>query len=229
MDEKHLQRNAKALARYHAMSDEKKLERKKRDHERYIKNKEKLREYQKEYHKKNKENINNKKRTIRAEFDENKKELQRDYDKEKYQRNKEKILEQRKLYRENNKEKIKQYNRIYRKKLLEDPLNKFKKTISKNILNCFKDRGFRKSGKTQDILGCSLDEFKLHIESKFEDWMTWDNRGLYNGELNHGWDIDHIIPISTAKTEEDIIRLNHYTNLQPLCSKINRDIKRDNV
>ena len=47
------------------------------------------------------------------------------------------------------------------------------------------------------------------------------------GELNHGWDIDHIIPVSTAKTEEDIIKLNHYTNLQPLCSYINRYVKKD--
>jgi cytidylate kinase len=53
------------------------------------------------------------------------------------------------------------------------------------------------------------------------------NRGKYNGTFNFGWDIDHMIPVSTAKTEEDVIRLNHYTNLQPLCSKINRDIKRN--
>ena len=58
--------------------------------------------------------------------------------------------------------------------------------------------------------------------------MTWDNKGLYNGELNYGWDVDHIIPIDTAVTEDDVIRLNHYTNLQPLCSKINRDIKKNN-
>ena len=55
--------------------------------------------------------------------------------------------------------------------------------------------------------------------------MTWDNYGKYNGELNYGWDIDHKIPISSAKSEEEIILLNHYTNLQPLCSKINRHIK----
>jgi hypothetical protein len=58
--------------------------------------------------------------------------------------------------------------------------------------------------------------------------------GLYNGELNYGelnygWDIDHKIPLSSGKTEEKIIELNHYTNLQPLCSKINRDIKKDNI
>ena len=34
--------------------------------------------------------------------------------------------------------------------------------------------------------------------------MNWENYGLYNGELNYGWDIDHIIPISSAKTEEEV-------------------------
>ena len=59
--------------------------------------------------------------------------------------------------------------------------------------------------------------------------MNFDNYGKYNGEFNFGWDIDHIIPTSSAKTEEEIIKLNHYTNLKPLCSKINRDIKRNNI
>jgi hypothetical protein len=67
-----------------------------------------------------------------------------------------------------------------------------------------------------------------YIESKFEDWMNWDNRGKFNGELNYGWDLDHIVPISSAVTEEDIIKLNHYTNFQPLCSYINRVIKKNN-
>ena len=57
--------------------------------------------------------------------------------------------------------------------------------------------------------------------------MNWENKGLYNGDLNYGWDIDHIIPISSAFTEVEILKLNHYTNLQPLCSKINRDIKKN--
>ena len=55
--------------------------------------------------------------------------------------------------------------------------------------------------------------YKMSIsESKFESWMTWDNYGLYNGELNYGWDIDHIIPLASAKT---------------VCSKVNRYIKKD--
>jgi 5-methylcytosine-specific restriction endonuclease McrA len=59
--------------------------------------------------------------------------------------------------------------------------------------------------------------------------MTWDNYGKYNGEFGYGWDIDHIIPISTAVNENEVIQLNNFINLQPLCSKINRDIKRDNI
>lgn len=57
--------------------------------------------------------------------------------------------------------------------------------------------------------------------------MNLENHGLYNGELDYGWDIDHIVPLSSAKTEEDVIRLSHFTNLQPLCSEVNRYIKRD--
>ena len=57
--------------------------------------------------------------------------------------------------------------------------------------------------------------------------MSWDNYGKYNGKNSFGWDIDHIIPISSAVNESEVIKLNHFTNLQPLCSKINRDIKRD--
>ena len=59
--------------------------------------------------------------------------------------------------------------------------------------------------------------------------MNWDNYGLYNGELGYGWDIDHIKPISSASTEQEVITLNHYTNLQPLCSKVNRDVKKNKV
>ena len=59
--------------------------------------------------------------------------------------------------------------------------------------------------------------------------MSWENQGLYNGTLYYGWDLDHIIPISSAVTEADIIRLNHYTNFQPLCGFNNRYIKKDGL
>jgi len=90
-----------------------------------------------------------------------------------------------------------------------------------------KRNGFGKNSKSNTILGCSFDEFKLHLESQFKSWMTWDNHGLYNGTEKYGWDIDHIIPVSTANSEIEILKLNHYTNLQPLCSYINRTVKRN--
>ena len=82
---------------------------------------------------------------------------------------------------------------------------------------------------TENIIGCSYELLLKHIESKFECWMNWNNYGLYNGELNYGWDIDHIIPLSFAKSDDELYELNHYTNLQPLCSKVNRDIKKNNI
>ena len=114
-------------------------------------------------------------------------------------------------------------------RLKSDLLYKLKKNIQRSILGSLSRNNHKKKSTTQDILGCSIKDFKLHLESKFEPWMSWDNYGLYNGELNYGWDIDHIIPTSSAGCETKLIFLNHYTNLQPLCSKVNRDIKRDNL
>lgn len=71
--------------------------------------------------------------------------------------------------------------------------------------------------------------YLTYIESKFESWMTWENYGKYNGTINYGWDIDHILPLSIAQTEEEIFKLNHFTNLRPLCSYTNRHVKSDKI
>jgi hypothetical protein len=160
--------------------------------------------------------------------------------KEYSEKNKVKLKEYKIKYKEENPERVKSSNIKYRENLKKDPsfkrkIYKPKKTIiyslRKNIYNCISKslyrKGFTKKSKSHEILGCSYKEFVSYLESKFENWMNWDNRGLYNGEFSYGWDIDHIIPLSIGKSEEEIIKLNHYTNLQPLCSKINRDIKRD--
>ena len=80
-----------------------------------------------------------------------------------------------------------------------------------------------------DILGCSFDFFKKYIESKFEDDMNWSNHGQSSVEKR--WQLDHIVPISLAKNEYEIIKLNHYSNFQPMWesdnkSKGNRVIKK---
>lgn len=125
------------------------------------------------------------------------------------------------------KEKKRQYNREYTaQRRTEDQVYKLKMNIRNLIKFCFRKKNHIKKSKTVNILGCSIENFKHHIESQFEEWMNWDNYGLFNGIPGHGWDIDHIIPIVTAKTTEDIITLNHFTNLRPLCSYENRIIKR---
>lgn len=159
--------------------------------------------------------------------------------------NKEKEALRCKLYREKNKERLKLKRKEYLKKNKEkttitktnyvrnriavDPLYKLTFTIRRAICYSFTNNGYSKKTKTFNILGCTFEQFKTHLESQFEDWMNWDNHGVYNGFEQYGWDIDHIIPIATATCEEDIIRLNHYTNLQPLCSYVNRVVKRDSI
>jgi hypothetical protein len=165
----------------------------------------------------------------------------KEYEKEYYKKNKEKILENSKKYFKENKE-IKQFknNKRYKERRVTDPIFRLSTNIKRNIRSVLKKNGYSKKSKTIEILGCSYGDFKQRIESLWliptnldengNVWMNWDNYGLYNGTPNYGWDIDHVIPSSSATTEEDVIKLNHYTNLQPLCSYINRDVKRgDNV
>lgn len=124
--------------------------------------------------------------------------------------NESKIEKQRKNYYKKNKEEIVKKNYQYcksRKK--SDPVYKLKLGIRSLILASFKSNFTTKSKKTIEILGCSFDEFKIHLESQFDDKMNWNNQGTY-------WHMDHIIPISSAETEEEVYRLNHYTNFQPL-------------
>jgi DNA-directed RNA polymerase subunit RPC12/RpoP len=116
------------------------------------------------------------------------------------------------------------------KKRREDDLYNLYEKIANSIRGSLKKINTRKDSRTVEILGCSIDEFKQHLEKQFEHWMSWDNYGKYNGELNYGWDIDHIeplFPIGVKRTKNDIVLLNHYTNLQPLCSKINRHVKKN--
>lgn len=121
-------------------------------------------------------------------------------------------------------------NRNRRDRLRKDPLYKLKCNISNRLNKALKKINESKSStKSIETIGCDIFYLKEYLEKLFESWMTWDNYGKYNGDFNYGWDIDHIIPLSSAKSKEDIIILNHYTNLQPLCSKINRDIKKDKL
>jgi hypothetical protein len=182
-----------------------------------------MREYRREYYLNNKEKILKRSNSY-------------------YIENVEKVLDRRKDYRENNVEKIKQRKREYHinnsEKIREKVKNwrennknrrvqyeKFKRNsdvnyaLRLNIRNrlkiYLKKCNFTKKNKTFDIVGCTPEFLKEHLEKQFKEGMSWENYGLY------GWHIDHIIPLSSAKTEEEIYQLSHYTNLQPLWAEDN--------
>ncbi len=183
---------------------------------------------QKKYQQKNKDKINAKRRERWAKkkkiLTELELEIIRKKDRERYQENKEKKKLRVKIYKEKNKDKIKITNRNYRiKKRKTDQMYLFREKISKTIRESFKRKKQKKTGRTVDILGCSIEFFKNYFESLFEPWMNWDNYGIYIPNSKRTWQIDHFIPLDTAKTIDDIIQLNHYTNLRPLCSKENLD------
>ena len=117
-----------------------------------------------------------------------------------------------KQYYISNKERFKQYQ-VNRRQV--DPLFKLSGGIRNLISGSFKRscKGmYIKNKKTEHILGCTMEEFIQHLQSQFRPGMYLENYGNSSGM----WNIDHIIPISSAKTEEEIYKLNHYTNLQPL-------------
>jgi len=165
------------------------------------------------------------------------KKYQDSYNKKYYVENKEKIIEQVKEYSKNNdkkfymkeychknKEKNKQYRELnkdryrelrkkYRESKKSDPLYQISLRVRKLISKVIKRNGYSKKSKTQEILGIDFDGFKLYIENLFTDGMNWENFGK--------WHLDHKIPISWGENEDDIIKLNHYTNLQPLWAEDN--------
>lgn len=183
--------------------------------------------YNQKYYQRNKEKILGNQKT--KEISETRKIKKKEWIKN----NPEKTKSYSKKYKEKNKEKIKKYFKEYNEKRLKsDELYKLKFVIRKRIRESLKYCGLNKKNRTKEILGCDIREFKQHLENQFEPWMNWDNYGNPKDgifEENKTWDIDHIIPISSTENEEEILKLNHYTNLRPLCSYINRWIKKDKI
>lgn len=95
-----------------------------------------------------------------------------------------------------------------------DPMYALSCRVRSLIRASLKARGFGKRVKTESILGCTVQEFKAHIERQFMPGMSWENRA--------DWDIDHIVPMASARDENDALALNRFTNLRPLWSLDNR-------
>lgn len=136
--------------------------------------------------------------------------------------NRERINARQRKYNTENKDKRRVYvdlnrgkiNRTRREWLKKYPAAALAERYRRRLNRSLSLIGVRKTRSSLEFLGCTFEEFVGYIESRFKGGMSWDNRSE--------WEIDHIIPISSAKTEADVIRLSHYTNLQPLCGSENR-------
>lgn len=170
-------------------------------------NRDKIKQYRKRYNKENSEKIS---KSVKEYYIENKQDILaqcKEYrDKNKYKKRK----RDRDYYRDNKKRIIKNVSEYHKKRIKEDDLYLFKHRIRTRISNSIKKGGYTKRSKTFEILGCDFDFFKEYIESQFKEGMTWNNIHL-----------DHIKPMSSATTEQEVIDLNHYTNFQPLTPKAN--------
>ncbi len=144
------------------------------------------------------------------------------YDKQYKIINRDAEKERNKSYYAYNKEEIKAKKRSYvRKKKLSDPLFKLKENLRTRLVKAVNRN--QKAGSAVTDLGCSIQEFKTYLESKFQPGMSWDNWP------RDGWHIDHIVPLCKFDLTNtiELRKACHYTNLQPLWASQNlakRDI-----
>lgn len=136
-------------------------------------------------------------------------------------------IDKQKAYRKANFDRIKKHMNIYRKinadKLRKsanqyttlrkktDPLYKFSCNVRSLLKDSFKRNKtgiYKKRTKTEALLGCTIPEFRDHLAKQFTEGMTFENHGQ--------WHVDHVIPLASAKSQSEIEKLCHYTNLQPL-------------
>lgn len=134
-----------------------------------------------------------------------------------WKNNKEEFSKSKVLYYQENKEKLAAYNcarkpqrNETRRKNYNDPLVKLKNNVRCLITTGIKKAGYTKRSKLTEILGCSFDHFKKYFEDQFTEGMTWKNIHC-----------DHIIPISLAKTEAQVLSLSNHRNFRPCFSMEN--------
>ena len=182
--------------------------------------------YRKEYREKNKDRIREQKNKYMKEYYAKNQDKIKAYQKSYYLENSDKVKERTSNWKKEHKEDVDAYNKKYRAehskehneyikmRRQEDATYKMICSIRNLLNNAFNKRtNVGKHMRAEKILGCSIDFFVEYLQNQFEEGMTIENHGE--------WHIDHKIPLSSAKTKEDVIKLNHYTNLQPLWASDN--------
>ena len=155
---------------------------------------------------------------------------EKEYNKKYYQKNKEKVRERIKIWTEKNKDKIRLYTQQNRSKLSEyfskydknrlltDIEYKIRKGLSRRINMAVRNQNSIKAYKTMDLVGCSIQQLREHLEKQFTEGMSWNNYGK--------WEIHHIIACTyfiLTELEQQKLCFN-YTNLKPLWLKEHREI-----
>jgi hypothetical protein len=175
----------------------------------YLKNRDKIIKRQRAYHeRKIQEDPEGLRKARKKYYIQNKEDI-RGRAKKFYQKNKSKILSKNRKYCAENKEKISKQRRSKRAKNLNFHLACNLRSRISCILGKIKAK---KSCGTFDLLGCSISELKKHLESQFQDGMSWENYG------KDGWHVDHIKPCASFDLSKKVDQKKcfHYTNLQPL-------------
>jgi len=135
--------------------------------------------------------------------------------------NPDKVKELRKNWLDKNPGKRKEYRENYKPRKHERRKERNDNDPVFNLVNRMRSRlrkylithNITKKNKTFDIVGCTPQFLKEYLETQFTNGMSWDNRSE--------WHIDHIIPLSSVKTEDELYKLCHYKNLQPLWAEDN--------
>ena len=173
-----------------------------------IDNKEKLALYRKKHYQTNKKQH---KAKVKQRNIDNKEKVAKEH-KQYYLENKKYLLNYNKKYNKQNKQVLNLYRK--NKKLL-DPQYKLSSILRTQVCAAIKKQKGKKIHKTFELVGCSVEFLKKHLENQFQLGMTWNNHGE--------WHVDHIKPcISfdlTNVTEQK--QCFHYTNLQPLWAEDN--------
>lgn len=113
--------------------------------------------------------------------------------------------------------KAKEIQKKYRKNRVLTSNQRLRQLFANRILTAIKQQYGLKAYKTMELIGCSAQEAREHIEKQFKPNMNWGNHGYV-------WEIDHVIPISSfdLTNPEEQKRAFNYQNLQPLNWKENR-------